>query len=225
MALGYTHSLSSCNFAVACPSFFYGFHREAVHVSEFNFEALISPLCIWVRKTSYTTRSGRKAVSFAIFAIIKLVSFSFYKCLWYFYKISFSLLKHWDNILFLFPNVRINKWVILSKHMYWMYKTDPILFYTQIGNSFMPSPVLFFFLIIMFPYFYNWRKISHNLGGRSKLPWGLYWPFGKCHPKLGQVTEGICGEGQEKWSFSKIMFKIRRRSLLNYFMVDASLSH
>lgn len=53
--------------------------KEAVHVSEFNFEALISPLCIWVRKTSHTSDLEGK---WSPLPLSNLYLSLFIKCLW-----------------------------------------------------------------------------------------------------------------------------------------------
>lgn len=59
------------------------------------------------------------------------------------------------------PNMRINKWIIQK---IFIYEIDPMLFYAQIGSSFMPSSVQKRDDVS----FYDLRRIIYSLGGYSR---------------------------------------------------------
>ena len=83
------------------------------------------------------------------------------------------------------PNIRINKWVI-PKKLYkkfilcccFMLKLEVVLCHPQFRKE------------MMFPYFYNLRKIMYSLGGygRPKLQWDTI-PFGGIIQSLKKSDE------------------------------------
>lgn len=88
------------------------------------------------------------------------------------------------------PNIKINKWVIPNKvytrsvlSCCFMLKLEVVLCHPQFRKE------------MMFPYFYNLRKIMYCLGGysRSNIQWELTVPFRGIIQSLKKVMEKRVG--------------------------------